>query len=412
MRLIKTALMVMLAGCGLGEQSRDAADADLLAPALELYSLAKLDEALPLFQAAAVAQPANPDAHAWVAETARRLRQFELVASATRAALAIDPCHSFTHAVLGDAYRPELSNWDKVDPDSSWAHFMRAVDCDPTDGNPWIGIWTAAMHRGDHAMEERALSQLLETEFLTPSVLAFNRWVLRSLPANAILITNGDWDTYPALALQLAEGVRADVGIVNRSLLNLLWYADLMSERHGIALPAPRTELEQYQPRRDKAGHPVLLSDHIIMRWTELESLSGRPLVFAPTVDMTTFGSNPRLQFAGAGWRLNPSAGAPNVDVESVRAAMDAIEGREFSTSEVSVQDRSAVRRSAARGRSLAKVVLYTAVRYVDESLKSGAQAAAEEGVRWAERFADQAGMGPDERRWLDSLNAAVRKRG
>ncbi len=408
MRPPALAIMIVLAGCGIGEQSRDAADADLLAPALELYSQVRLDEALPLFRGVAEAEPENPDAHAWVAETARRLRQFDLVASESQAALALDPCHSFTHAVLGDAYRPELSNWEQVDPDSSWAHFMRAVDCDPTDGNPWIGIWSAAMHRGDRAMEERALSQLVETRFLTRSVLAFNRWVLQSLPANAILITNGDWDTYPALALQVVDGVRTDVGIVNRSLLNLLWYANQMSDRHGIALPATQAELEEYQPRRDEAGSPVLLSDYIIKRWAELKSLSGRPLVFAPTVDMTSFSGNRRLQFAGAHWRLTPDAGAPEVDIESVRAAMDAIAGSELSTPEVSARDRSAVRRSAAGNRSLAKVVLYTASQYVTEALKSGERERAGEAVEWADQFADDAGLGPDQRELIDRLRAAV----
>lgn len=410
MRFIRTAVMIGLAGCGIGEQSRDAADADLLAPALELYSQVRLDEALPLFREVAEAEPENPDAHAWVAETARRLWQFDLVASETQAALAIDPCHSFTHAVLGDAYRPELSNWEEVDPDSSWAHFMAAVDCDPTDGNPWIGIWGAAMHRGDHAMEERALSQLVETRFLTPSVLAFNRWVLQSLPANAILITNGDWDTYPALALQVVDGVRTDVAIVNRSLLNLVSYANRMSERHGIVLPATQAELESYEPRRDESGSPVLLSDHIIMRWADLESLSGRPLVFAPTVDMTSFSGNARLQYAGTHWRLAADSAAPAVDIGSVRAAMDAIAGREFSTPEVSAQDRSAVRRSAARERSLAKVVLYAASRYVTEVLKSGEQERAEEAVEWADQFADDAGLAANQRELIDRLKAAVQE--
>lgn len=412
MRGLTLIAVTVLVGCGTGERSPETADVESLAPALDLYSQGRLVDALPLFQAAAEANPGNPDTHAWVAETARRLRHFELVASETEAALAIDTCHGFTHTVLGDAYRPELSNWDKVDRDSSWAHFMKAVDCDPTDGNPWIGIWTAALQRGDRAMEERALRRLMETGFLTPSVLAFNRWVLRSLPDKAVLITNGDWDTYPALALQLVDGVRTDVAIVNRSLLNLLWYADLKSERHGLALPLPRRDLEEYRPRRDQAGAPVLLSDLIIGTWAQLKDLTGRPLVFAPTVDMHAFSANPRLQYAGAHWRLTAEAGGSLVDRAATRAAMSAIVAREFAAPEVSPQDRSAVRRAAARGRGIAKVVLYTAVPYVEAALTASDRAGAEDAVRWAERFADEAGLLAEHRGLVDSLRAMVREGG
>ena len=266
------------------------------------------------------------------------------------------------------------------------------------------------MHRGDGAMEERALRQLVETGFLTSSVLAFNRWVLQSLPENAMLITNGDWDTYPALALQIVDDVRTDVGVTNRSLLNLPWYARQMSERYGIALPATQADLERYQPRRNAEGSVVILSDHIIMKWMETEDLSGRPLVFAPTVDMTNFRDAPRLQFAGAHWRLAPSADEPDVDVESVRAAMDAIAGSDLSGPEVSSQDRSAIRRSAARNRSLVKAVLHTVSPYVAEVLKAGERDNAQEAVEWAERFANDAGLLANQRALIDSLRAAVQE--
>jgi tetratricopeptide (TPR) repeat protein len=407
MRPTAWVLTIVLVGCGIGEQSPDATDAGLFAPALELYSQVRLEEALPLFVQAFEAEPDNPDAHAWVAETARRLWEFDLVVSEAQAALALDPCHSFTHTVLGDAHRTELSSWEGANADSSWAHYQQAVECNPRDGNPWIGIWTAAMERGDRAMEERALRELVETEFLTPSVLAFNRWVLQSLPEDAILITNGDWDTYPALALQIVDGVRTDVGITNRSLLNLLSYANLMSERHGIDLPATQDELENYQPRRNADGSPVILSDHIILKWMELESLSGRPVVFAPTVDMTTFQDNLRLQYAGAHWRLASEADAPDIDVESIRSAMDAIAGSDLSTPEVSPQDRSAVRRSAARNRSLTKVVLHTASQYV-AAMGSGDREQAGNAVAWAEQLVSDAGLEAELAEMLDGLRAAV----
>ncbi|UCG87021.1 MAG: hypothetical protein JSW71_00285 [Gemmatimonadota bacterium] len=402
-------LIVLLGACGAPSERQEAEISEALGPALELYSRNELDQALALFQDAARAQPDDPEVHAWVAEAARRLWQFDLVSSETKAALDIDSCHSFAHTVLGDAFRPELSDWEATNADSSWAHYHRAVACDSADGNPWIGIWSGAMHRGDHAMEERALRQLVMTGFLTPTVLAFNRWVLHSLPERSILITNGDWDTFPALALQVVEGMRGDVGIVNRSLLNLAWYADLMSQRYGVTLPLTVTAMESYGPVRDDDGMMVTLSDVTIRGWMESSNVSGRPLVFAPTVDLRSFEKVAHLQFAGAHWRLPPEGDRSEVDAESVRIAMAAASGSDFSTPEVSQQDRSAIRRLAARNRSLAKVVLYTGYRYAEAMLRAGDTGRATEALAWAERFADDARLEGEHREIVERLRAVVR---
>ena len=401
-------LIVAAAGCGNPGERESTAVSAASRSALELYSQNELDTALSLFQSAVAGHPADADSHAWVAETARRLRQFGLVKEETEAALAIDPCNSFAHTVLGDAYRPELSGWKETDADQSWTHYMKAVECNPGDGNPWIGIWSGAMNRGDRTMEERALRQLVETDFLTPSVLAFNRWVLRSLPEDAILITNGDWDTFPALALQFVEATRGDVGIINRSLLNLPWYAELMSERHGVDLQMGVAERESFRPHSEADGTVVTLSDAMIYGWIESGDVSGRPLVFSATVYMKGFQKSARIQFAGAHWRLSPEADTRDVDAVSVRIAMEAVSGDDFSTPEVSQQDRSAIRRLAARNRGLARAVLHTGYRYAEALSQSGNVAAAAEAAEWAERFANDAGLEGDHRGVVERIKEMV----
>jgi tetratricopeptide (TPR) repeat protein len=402
-------LTVSGAGCGNPGQQELREASEALRPALELYSQNELDTALSLFQSAVAGHPGDADSHSWVAETARRLRQFGLVKEETEAALAIDPCNSFAHTVLGDAYRPELSGWEETDADQSWTHYMKAVECNPGDGNPWIGIWSGAMNRGDRAMEERALRQLVETDFLTPSVLAFNRWVLRSLPEDAILITNGDWDTFPALALQVVEGIRGDVGIINRSLLNLSWYAGLMSERHSIDLPMSTAEMRSFQSFRETDGTVVTVADATIRGWMDSgDILSGRPLAFAATVDMSAFHESARIQFAGAHWRLPQDADMRDVDVESVRRAMDSATGSDFSAPEVSWQDRSAIRRLAARNRGLARITLHAGYRYFEAVIESGDAEAAAEAATWAANFASDAGLEGNHREVVERMREVV----
>ncbi|MBN1348888.1 hypothetical protein JXJ21_05720 [candidate division KSB1 bacterium] len=49
----------------------------------------------------------------------------------------------------------------------------------------------------------------------------FNKNILRSVPENSLLFTNGDLDTFPALYLQEVENYRRDIAIINLSLFNL-----------------------------------------------------------------------------------------------------------------------------------------------------------------------------------------------
>ncbi|UCG29827.1 MAG: tetratricopeptide repeat protein [candidate division WOR-3 bacterium] len=109
-------------------------------------------------------------------------------------------------------------------------------------------------------------------------LIEYNMNMLNSAPQNAILITNGDYDTYPSWYLQ-EKGVRQDVIIVNRSLLNLKDYARYLKQR-GLPLGVSEDRLEEIQHRKDEDGI-VTVSDQLMQF---LLKQKNRPVVFSTTV--------------------------------------------------------------------------------------------------------------------------------
>jgi hypothetical protein len=59
-----------------------------------------------------------------------------------------------------------------------------------------------------------------------PQEFAWN--MLQSVPQGGVLVTFGDNDTFPLWYLQMVEGVRTDVLVVNSSLAQMKWYQDQM----------------------------------------------------------------------------------------------------------------------------------------------------------------------------------------
>ncbi len=109
-------------------------------------------------------------------------------------------------------------------------------------------------------------------------LLEFNENMLKSAPKDAILITNGDNDTYPAWYLQ-EKGVRRDVLIVNRNLLNLKENVRFLQKR-GLPLEITREGLDKMKPEME-GDELVTISDQLIKM---LLTQDTRPVVFSTTV--------------------------------------------------------------------------------------------------------------------------------
>jgi len=367
-----------------------------LGQALAFYHANKLDEALPLFEQLVANDNANAEYHAWLAETYRRLNRKPEAVTFARKALTLDPCNSFAHLVLAEASNPLVGMWDGANSDTTRAHAMKAVECDSTDGNPWLLVWGESIHHDEPAMMRKSLRKIVETGFLTKTALAYGRWMLRALPKNAILLTNGDMDTYPPCAVQEVEGFRKDVAIVNRGTLNEPWYARFVRDYMGVPLPYDDRQLENLRAFKDDSGNLVTPSDQIFRAWADQQAQGAlnRPLVIAPTVYEEFYSLVlPRVRYAGSFLELTDEAASRAPDTESMAAGLQGVSPEEFTGPWISEQDRSPVRRVGTK--NIVRNVTVAALSLSESLFNANKNSEAAKWLRWAEEVDMKSELGP-----------------
>lgn len=168
----------------------------------------------------------------------------------------------------------------------------RAVELDPTYTDPWFSLVIHYLERGEREKTLVALRKILESGAVQDEVLDFSYNMLASLEKNAVLVTNGDNDTYPGWILTRLMGFRPDVRLVNQSLLNTDWYP-LTLEAEGLPPLVTTRELDSlkgaFAQRLKAAGNdrrmPVgPFSDELVERLVRTCGKAGRPVYFAATL--------------------------------------------------------------------------------------------------------------------------------
>lgn len=384
--------------------------APTLEESVEVFLGNDLDQAEAMLARTTEREPDNPDARAWYAECLRRQGEYDRAREEADAALALDPDHSFAHTVIGDLLSPRLSSWERTDADGAWNHFLLAVEADPMDGNAWSSVWIHSMRRDDADMEHRSATAMIESGFLTPGLLAYNRWQLEHLPRNAILLTNGDMDTYPSVALQEKEGLREDVAVINLSLLNLPWYVRNRARKYGIPLPYTDAELDRLGHYRDIDGRLVKESHQIVAGWLDMQRRGelGRPLCAAVTLSMFDFTPDAigRRVYCGSYYEYMRRPTIEIDDIAVIGHGLSQLRVVDFEGPLASATDRSPVRRSGTD--EVAQNVTAAMLRYVELLLLEGSLDEAMEALAEAENFDSKIRAGGAYEAKFDSLREAV----
>ncbi len=288
------------------------------------------------------------------------------------------------------------------------------------DANAWLaetyrrlGQKKEAIRRNDWVLEKKAARRMYETEFFTPALLTYNRWMLRHWPKNAILLTNGDMDTYPAVSLQEVEGFRTDVIVVNRSLLNTTWYARYLRDQLGLPLPVQDAELDTLKPYQDENRNLVFVSDQIVRVWLKQreEGAFPRPITISVTVGDRSFAANSEdhLGLFGPFYSWFPVSAESPQDTAILRACLDSIDPNDFSGPLVSAQDRSPVRIISSN--RLVENVTAAALRYSQVLIESERPEEALEMLEWAEKFESKTESGPAFAEKIEELKEIARQK-
>jgi len=381
--------LIILCGCIARESTE-------LREALVLYRENDLRHALPLFEEIVSQRTNDAEAHAWLAETYRRLgMKDEAVRTASRA-LELEQCNSFAHRVIADACRRPPGDPGQSESDTNWVHLNRAITCDSTDGVAWVSVWNEAILREKFDIMRKAVRKMKETGFLTKAALAYGRWMLRTLPENAILITTGDMDTFPALAVQATEGFRADVTVVERGLLGTKQFLHFIRDYVRIPLPLRDSHIDSLIESADFPENISRVSSQIFKGWLDVRARDAfaHPLAIAVTVEESFYTDiEGCLQYAGPFllWRPTPSDSTP--DTTALRVSLEGIRPEDFSGPWVSTQDRSPVRIRYTK--EIVRNITLAALAYAEELIQARRFTEAEKVLSWAEQFEEETELGP-----------------
>jgi hypothetical protein len=266
-----------------------------------------------------------------------------------------------------------------------------------------------ALLRGRFDLMHRSARKLIDTGFLTETMLAYGRWMMRVLPENSILITNGDMDTLPLLALQAAEGFRTDVAVVEKQWLGLGVYLHYLRDHHGVSPPLEESQIDSLLEGSDSPRNIFLLADHVFRGLVAKRASGGlaRPLTLAVTTDESFFvEEKEHLQYAGPFllWRPTPTGNTP--DTTSLRNSLEGVHLEEFTGPWVSDRDRSPVRRLYTK--QLAGNITFAAVTYGEVLIDAGDFEGAKRTLSWAEDFDKATESGPAYGDRISELKARI----
>lgn len=209
-------------------------------------------------------------------------------------AVSLDP----TYARALDLYASQLWLRGGLEhADTALALLERAEALDPGYADVLYSLYGLHLCRGDLDRAEAIAREMYERRLIHVPVWDFGYNILAGLPPGAVVITNGDNDTYPLVSLQAGRGFRTDVVILNQTLLGCPSYARALRDRHPDWFPDIESEVEKGQFKGALA----------VVR--ELVRTGMRPIYVALTVPLEKLGDQRSVTLEGLCARVDALSG-------------------------------------------------------------------------------------------------------
>lgn len=370
-------------------------NSDDIGLAKNLYYENKIEEAVDILKNIVEEQPSNIDALIWLAQSYYRLRDNNNAARYSKKVLELDECNSFAHIVYGNSILPDFRISDPNSSDISWSHFTKAVKCDSTNFNGWIEIWGESIRRQDEDSYRQSIKKLYETKFFTPAMLEYGRWLLKNLPENSLLITNGDMDTFPVQAIQAVEKFRPDVVIVEWGLLELEWSLKFLRDFCDVPISLSDSEIKELTHTNEGQDNYGKIAPYFIDSWINKikQNIFTRPLVFAPSVDPALYEKyNDDIRFAGSYLIFDSSRLDSKNNLKELLQNLDGIKKQDFSGTWVNPKDLSPIR--TIYNKHLIKNVTYSVIILCEKLIEDERLNDALKILEWVETFEHRSELG------------------
>jgi tetratricopeptide (TPR) repeat protein len=227
---------------------------------------------------------------------------------------------AIVHSATAGVVEEQNAGWRR-----DYARLQRAARDDPDYPDTYYCLWNGALRAGDEELAANCLRAVVKLGDMPRPLLDYGANMVEGAPEGAIILTNGDNDTYPPLAYQAITGRRRDVSIVNLSLLNVPWYVRYWKSR-GLPIPLDDAEIRGIMSKGK--GGPVA-GQVVQALWQELcRTQDARPLFYAVTVTPEGRTVKGRRILEGVLERIRPGGGEEStgeVDWQRTRLLFDTV---------------------------------------------------------------------------------------
>jgi hypothetical protein len=246
---------------GITKPTTDAGAEAELAEAYQLLYTLKTDSALKLYEDVAGRFPRSAEAHLGLSMAYRysAMRDTALVEARTAYGLdsaAVGVLLDYSDLIAPNRNAPVSDMTDSARyAESDRLDLLAAASTHPLNAHANVQLLTSYMARARLSDARHQASELSRKRYYPQPLLDFAYNLLVGLEPNAILITNGDNDTYPLWAVQWsAHPFRPDVTVTNLTLLNNRTVVKMLRDSLGLPVSLTDEDLDALAPKIETVG--------------------------------------------------------------------------------------------------------------------------------------------------------------